>query len=99
MNRRTDAKVNPDENDPPTGFGPYPRIPDRLVDLPEPVRIWLQRLDEEDIACFQSLLLLSKRAAVLGWGIKWIAIVSFGAFTTAVTFGEGIKKILAWIAG
>lgn len=75
------------------------RAAERYSQLPEGTRKWLELLRDEDIRELKEATRFYRNAKTVGKFWRWALITVFGAFITAVTFGEKFMEFVNWIRG
>ena len=78
--------------------GPILNPVDTFGHLPEPTRKWLESLREDDLSEIVESVQMMRQIRAFGRVTKWIVLTSLAIFLGIVAIGEGILKVLGWIA-
>ena len=84
--------------DVPWPHGPISNPVDRFAHLPEPTRRWLEDLRQDDINKIIEAVKFWNTMRSWGKVTKWLILTMVAVFLGAMAVGEGILKLLGWIA-
>lgn len=85
-------------------------IPERLVELPEPIRNWLADLRDDELKTLQEVVKMPaddvrdgfkmvRDLRTVGRFVRWLIISAVAVFIATVALYENVLKVFAWFKG
>lgn len=73
-----------------------PVVNTRFADLPDETKLFLKRLDEDDIKLLWAAIKFMAAALTVARFFKWLLWAAIGAFVTMATVGDALTKLKPW---